>query len=109
MAKTISHRYTDQERERGLVALALASGNTVRAQEALAAQGLRVGRTTLWEWKTKLHRAEYEELRERTLPAIRAYAAEKHMELADAEMETSAQLLERLKDEAGDIPVRDLP
>ncbi len=60
MANAISRRqkpsrYTDQEVEQGLFALAMASGNTRRAGAMLQKRGLRVPHTTLDTWKHRTH------------------------------------------------------
>src|SRR5678816_4159164 len=44
-------RYTDQQIERGLVALALFSGNRRRASKALEQQGLSIPDSTLRDWR----------------------------------------------------------
>ena len=56
--KNAPTRYTDDEFERGLRAVALCSGNTRRAASALKSQGLAVPRTTLQHWVTT-HQERY--------------------------------------------------
>jgi hypothetical protein len=100
--------YTDQEIERGLVALALFSGNRRRASEALKQQGLDVPDTTLRAWRDKLYPDWYAELQAKIMPRIRELAAEKHTELADLEGEAARLILDRLIAEREKIPARDL-
>jgi hypothetical protein len=102
-------RYTDQEVERGLVALALCSGQRRRASKLLAKQGLKISDGALRYWKEHAHEDWYWEIQARIMPRVRAIAAEKHSELAELEGEASRQLLDRLMTEADEIPARDLP
>jgi hypothetical protein len=65
--KEIAHRYTDQERERALVAVALASGNCERAATSLAEQDIPVPARTLREWKRE-HADLYQRVEQDVLP-----------------------------------------
>jgi hypothetical protein len=103
-----SPRYTDQDRERGLVALALTSGNTRAAARTLTEQGLRVSHQTLGNWSKRNGGEEYERVRAQVLPRVRAYAAEKHMALADSMVELAGEMGKRLKLEHQDMPIRDV-
>ncbi len=47
--------YTEEEIERGLVATALASGNTRMAAQILAGEGLPIPRSTLQSWVNRIH------------------------------------------------------
>jgi hypothetical protein len=99
-------KFTDQERQSGLVAIALCSGNTSRAHRELEAQGLSISRPTLDRWK----RAEdYRRVRADVLPQLKQMQAEANTNLATQQMEVSAQITERLANEVDEIPVRDLP
>ena len=88
-------RYTDQEIERGLVALALFSGNRRRASEALDQQGLRIPDSTLRDWR-ETYPDWYAEVQRKTMPQIRELAAEQHSDLAQLEGEAGRKLLDRL-------------
>jgi hypothetical protein len=104
-------RFNEEEIERGLVALALYSGNSRRASKALKGQGLSVGATTLRRWKDDLHPEQYRKLQQDVLPEVRERAAEMHTDLAEREVELSGRLVrdlgERMDKEK--MPVRDLP
>jgi hypothetical protein len=101
-------RYTDQEIERGLVALALFSGNRRRASEALDQQGLSIPDSTLRDWR-ETYSGWYTEVQRKTMPQIRELAAEQHSDLAQLEGGAARKLLDRLIAKYQDIPARDLP
>jgi hypothetical protein len=82
-------RYTDQEIERGLVALALFSGNRRRASKALDQQGLSIPDSTLRDWR-ETYPHWYAEVQRKTMPQIRELAAEQHSDLAQLEGEALA-------------------
>ena len=63
-------RYSDQEIELGLSAVALYSGNTRRAAESLAAAGQPIPRETLRGW-LNLHPIEYERIRREITPRLK--------------------------------------
>lgn len=102
-------RYGNPEIERALIAVAYTNGNTHQAARDLAEDGLNIDHKTLWRWSRRLHVDRYEELRAEVLPRIRAHAAERHMALADAQMDVSRRMTERLAEEIEDVPARDLP
>lgn len=89
--------------------MALASGNSRKAAEMLASQGLKVGSKTLWRWTNERHGEEYERIRRDVLPRVREHTAELHMELAEREIAMSHELIDRLDKTKGEIPPRDLP
>lgn len=95
------------EIEQGLMAIALESGNSRRAERRLADMGVKIAQSTLHKWMTR-HDERYEQIRREVLPQLRAHAAEKHTAYADAEMEVGLQLLERLQGSLDDIPARDI-
>jgi hypothetical protein len=101
-------RFTDEEIERGLVALALYSGNSRRASKALGAQGFKVGQSSLHRFRNRFPE-KYEQLRRDVLPQLREYAAERHMELADFEVGVAWKIAQQLDEQHGKIPARDLP
>ena len=104
-----SHRYTDQEVERGLTALALASGNSKRAEAALAETGLKVSAATLRGWKTRTYPKQYATVREEILPAIREQLAEQHTELAGSLANLATKISARLEENYDKLEPRDLP
>jgi hypothetical protein len=100
--------YTLEEVERGLVAVALCSGNSRRAARLLEDQDTPIPRGTLERWKAD--RADtYERVREDVTPRLKAMLAEEHTDLARAQMDTARKLLTRLDEEAEELPARDLP
>jgi hypothetical protein len=76
--------YTDQEVERGLVALALCSGNSRRAARLLEDRGLPIPRSTLKQWPD-LYPDHYSAVQAQVLPELKARLAEEHTALADLE------------------------
>ena len=105
---TTRSRYSDQEIELGLSAVALYSGNTRRAAESLAAAGQQIPRETLRDW-LNAHSTEYERVRQQITPRLKERMAERHSELAEAGMELEAELLAKTFESLGEIPARDLP
>src|SRR6266403_559726 len=74
--------YSDQEIERGLVAMALASGNARRAARMLEQQGLSVPHSTLYRWRLETFPDRYAEVRREILPRLRRELDRQHRELA---------------------------
>jgi hypothetical protein len=99
--------YGDLERERGLIAVAMANGNTHQAARDLSSDGLKISQKTLWKWRRE-ETQRYEELRSQWLPKIREVAAEQHMALASRQIELSASLTEDLAKKRGDLDGRDI-
>lgn len=100
-------RYTEAERERGLVALALFSGNYRRAAKALAADGLKIPPNTLYTWP-QWFPEEYERVRTEVMPRIRAELAERHTELAQANVQVESEALELARKRMDGMEDRDL-
>jgi hypothetical protein len=100
--------YTDEEIERGLVAVALFSGSSRRAARALTQQGLKIPRETLRSWAETVHTDRYMKLRREMLPELKARLAEQHEDLARRQMEVASRLTDRLEREAGELPIRDV-
>jgi hypothetical protein len=98
---------SEEDIGRGLSAVAYFSGNTRAAAKALKEQGLSVPRSTLRDWQ-RTHADRYETLRADLIPRVHERVAEKHLELADAQMEASWEFLQRLRTEKENIPPRDL-
>ena len=101
-------QHSNEEIERGLLAVAVANGNTRRAQQALAVEGLDLPRSTLHRWQMETHAERYIQIQADVLPKIRAQAAEQHMELAERGMAVEQKLLDKLEEEVNEIPSRDL-
>lgn len=101
-------RFGAQDVDKGLVALALASGQADRAKDALAKQGMKVAPSTLRDWRDRLYPERYLQLQRDVLPALRARAAESHTALEELEGATARKLLARLDAEHKNIPARDL-
>src|SRR4051812_46203895 len=109
MNRVIAKRsYSAEDVDRALSAAVYFNGDTRRASEALEAQGLKVARSTLRDWVTHTNRDRYVELRDKELAGIHAAAAEKHQALVDANMETEAAIVQRLRAEIDTLPARDL-
>ena len=101
--------YTEEEIERGLVATALASGNTRLAAQILAGEGLPIPRSTLQSWVNRIHPQRYEEVRARELPRLREFLAEKHTAAAERYLRLEQRVADRIEDSLEEIPARDLP
>ncbi len=108
-AREIAHRYSDQERERGLFAVALASGNCERAATSLA----QVDPTcapdarTLQRWKAQ-DLELYARIEGEALPQVRAELAGEFADLTLLELDVARKLLARLDAEADELAPRDL-
>ena len=99
--------YSEAERERGLVALAVCSGNSRRAARLLAHRGLPIPRSTLKQWPD-LYPGQYGAVQTRILPELKARLAEEHTALAEDLMDLSREMAGRLLHEYSELPVRDL-
>jgi hypothetical protein len=99
--------YSEEEITRGLSAAAYFNGNTRRAADALKEQGLKIPRSTLRDW-LNTRQDRYEQVRTELTPKIHAYAAEQHMDLAQAQIELSREFMERMRADKDKIPARDL-
>jgi hypothetical protein len=99
--------YSEEEITRGLSAVAYFNGNTRRAADALKEQGLKIPRSTLRDWLTT-RQDRYEQVRTELTPKIHAYAAEQHMDLAQAQIQLSREFMDRMHKEKDKIPARDL-
>jgi len=101
--------YSDAEIERALIAVAFANGNTHMASRELAEAEFPIDQKTLWRWSRKIHAERYESMQVEVLPALRARAAEEHMDIAAQQMSVVRQMTERLTREVPEISARDLP
>jgi hypothetical protein len=112
MSDKLVHRpgqkYTEQEIDRGLFALAMANGNTRRASEILAYQEITVPHTTLDLWKRQTHAERYEQVREEVYPRIAKRMAEQLEDLFQAEVALEAELVEKMQAEVEGLSPRDV-
>ena len=113
MANAISKRqkpsrYTDQEVEQGLFALAMASGNTRRASAMLQKRGLRVPHTTLDTWKHRTHPERYERIKQDAYPRIAEQMAEDMEALFAAEVELEWELVAKFREELANLKPADV-
>src|SRR6266480_1349276 len=83
--------YSDQEIERGLVAMALASGNARRAARMLEAHGLSVPHSTLYRWRLDTFAERYEDVRREVALRLRRELVGQHRELALAACDRDAR------------------
>jgi len=104
---TRQRSYSAEDIGRGLAAVVLFNNNTRKAAEHLAGQGLEIPRSTLRNW-TESKPDELARARQQTTPAIHARVAEKHTELAEQAMKVEKLMTARLKNEANDLPIRDV-
>lgn len=98
----------DERIERGLLATAAFHGNTRKASEFLAADGMEIHHSTLWHWKNGTHAARYEEIRAERLPQVQRAAAERHMELLARNMDLEGKLLDDLDAKRHELAARDI-
>lgn len=91
--------YSEEETERGLLAVALAAGNTRRAARQLKAQGYPIPRGTLSKWITSTHPERYEHVRRAVLPRIREALAIEAEDLAREYAEAERLTLEKFRAE----------
>ena len=91
------------------MAMAIHNGNSRRARDFLAQDGIKLSHQTLREWATKRHVERYAAIRADYLPQMRAQAADEHMDLAERAMQNNALILDRLSANVGELPVKELP
>jgi hypothetical protein len=106
--RTPARRYTEQEIDQGLFALAWMSGNSRRAASLLATQQVHIPASTLADW-TKRYPDRYARVRVETLPRLNADLAEQHTALAQAGMDLEDELRRKIVEQQAEIPARDLP
>jgi hypothetical protein len=107
----MSGRFGELEKERGLIALAMANGNASQAARDLASDeehGFTVSKETLLRWQQN-EGERYAELRSQVLPKIRALAAQQHLRLAEQAATAASETLTLAKGKLSEIPARDLP
>ncbi len=91
--------YSEEDVERGLVAVALAAGNTRQASRQLKAQGRSIPRGTLQTWTARVYAERYEFVRRAVLPRIREAMAVETEDLARAYAEAERLTLEKFRAE----------
>lgn len=101
------HRYSDIDRERGLQALAICSGNTATASELLAEAGHEIPGATLRNWKVK-HHDQYAEVQARVRELVVKDMAEESDALARLYAKLERQTAERLVANVETLDARDL-
>jgi hypothetical protein len=83
-----SRRYTDEEIETGLQAVAIYAGNAVRAAQALEDQGITIPESTLNYWK-RTHTQRYHDIRTARVPQLRERLAVQFEDAAAYTMEVA--------------------
>ena len=95
-------RYSVEEREQGLIAVAICGGNTHRASRELADRGLEIPRTTLASWQTN-HADRYERIRSEVVPKVHARMARESEDLARRYAEEEHKLMDELAAKRGEM------
>ena len=91
--------YGEEDVERALQAMAIASGNSRKANELLKQAGYRApNHRTLNRWATQLHQERYRELQHEMRDELNARRADTHQALSQAYGDLEWQILERLRD-----------
>jgi hypothetical protein len=101
--------YDAAEIERGLIAMAMESGNTGRARKLLKEEGAlerMPNATTLHRW-TETYRDRYKEIRAEVLPQIKARLADVHTDLANNLAELEQEAADLLKTNLKKLAARD--
>lgn len=106
--KTSANKYTPEEVDLGLTALAAVNGNSRRANRELAAAGVKIPHATLDLWAKKTHKDRYLELREEVLPHLKARMAEQLEQVVFQGSDLQARILTRLSNEMDDLDPKDL-
>jgi hypothetical protein len=89
------------------MALVAANGNGRQAEKSLREDGIEIDPSTLYRWKTDLHRDEYERLREEMLPRIRKQQADAHRTLEARQLEISLQAANEIAQRLPNMEDRD--
>lgn len=98
--------YSEAERQRALIAVAAASGNTRLAARNLAEDGFEIDHTVLWQWQ-KRHADKYQRIRADLLPRIREQQADAHRALERRQLEVSLQATELIAQRLPQMDDRD--
>jgi hypothetical protein len=107
MGAAVQRSYNLEEIETGLAELAIWHGNAVQAARALKERGAEIPRTTLQEWK-RSHADRLAELEAQIVPQVREKLAQQYEVIGMRAGELTLASMERLGDELGEIPIRDL-
>jgi hypothetical protein len=107
MGAAVQRSYTLEEIETGLVELAIWHGNSRQASRTLSDRGITIPYTTLDGWK-KSHADRMAELQAQIVPQVREKLAQQYEVIGMRAGELTLASMERLSDELGEIPVRDL-
>jgi hypothetical protein len=109
VAKRVGHRYTDYEKDAGLTALAVCSGQRNKAAETLKAEtGIEISPTTLKRWAEKDETERYLRIQAELGPVMRARLADLHQTLAEKSGEIEHEALELLRAKLPEMEGRDL-
>jgi hypothetical protein len=100
--------YNQEEIERGLYAVAMASGNLARASRELAETGLNIPSRTLSDWTRDKHRERYEEIKLEAIPEIYARLADEMESLVSYQLDVERKLTKKIDDEIDELPPREL-
>lgn len=95
----VQRTYSDGEVDRGLFALALASGNCRRASEMLAADGDGIPAPALQTWKRHRRADLYIQIQQDVYPRIAERMAEEMEDLFATELELERKLVERVNED----------
>lgn len=91
-------KYTGEEIELGLRALAAFSGNCKRASDALKDQGFNISGPALARWR-KAQQQRYAEIWHEVAPYLQARVAERQEELVEAYTDLEWEMLAKLREE----------
>src|SRR5436190_3018231 len=103
--KRPSAKYSVEDIERGLVALAV-WGDAAAAQRHLAANGHKIPRRTLQDWKTR-HADRYREISNRHIQQVREVLADEQVQIAHAAGEAERLAIAKTKGQLEDGSVKD--
>lgn len=101
-------RYTEDEIERALIAVAVCAGNTHRAHRELAKRGYKIPRPTLDVWATRLHAERYQRIATEVVPKIHERIAIEAEDLAQAYADIERTALERLSKTLDELEPKDV-
>lgn len=103
----VGRSYTEAEVERGLHAVALASGNVRLAARTLSKDGFKISPHTLTGWKVRTHVERYQEIQEEVLPRVYAQIAERNEEIANQAADLEQELLIKIKGDIHSLDAKD--
>jgi hypothetical protein len=107
MGAAVQRSYNLEEIELGLSELAIWFGNSRQASRTLADKGIEIPRSTLEGWQRQ-HPERYAELQEQVVPIVRERLAQLFETSAMRSVELTLKGLDRMDEEFGEIPARDL-